>query len=351
MIPPVSGDPTTDLPHAHGGAPLQGELRGTPEDFIVDEVLGYTASGKGEHELLRVRKRGRNTEDVAKALARLADVRPVAVGYAGLKDRHALAIQHFSVQLPGREAPDWNAICDDSLRIESLGRHHRKVKRGGLRGNRFTIAVDRVSGDRNLAETRLQAIAERGVPNYFGSQRFGHQGRNLAQTAELFAGELRPRRHLRGLLLSAARAQLFNEVLAARVTNGSWSRALPGEVLLLAGSGRQFVNDPDDPSIDARIARLDVHPSGPLCGRPSRALEVGGDAGQVEQEALAGRADWITGLQQFGVDADRRALCLAVDDLSWWWEGDRLNLTFQLVAGAYATAVLRELINTMPQRA
>ncbi len=339
------GDPTLDLPFAHGGPVLQGRLRSIPEDFVVEELLGYPASGDGEHLLLRVRKRERNTQEVARAIARLARVRDVAVGYAGLKDRRALATQHFTVQLPGREAPDWSQLEDASLQVLETTRHHRKIRRGSLQGNRFVIRVTQVQGDRELTRQRLQRIAAEGVPNYFGSQRFGREGANLSRVADLFAGTgRRPGRGQRGLLLSAARAQLFNQVLGRRVREDSWNAALDGDVMLLAGSQRQFANDPSDPTIETRLAVLDVHPSGPLCGRPSRCLRPSARAAQIEDEALVDRADWIDGLQRFGLDADRRALRLAVDDLDWRWDQDVLELRFSLVAGAYATAVLREIV-------
>jgi tRNA pseudouridine13 synthase len=341
------GDPTLDLPHAHGGPPLTGRLRNTPEDFVVEEELGYQASGEGEHVFLRVCKRGRNTQEVARTIAKRAGVGQMAVGYAGLKDRHAVTTQHFSVQLPGREAPDWAALEDDSLQILSAERHHRKIRRGGLRGNRFVIRVDQVQGERDLAEQRLQRIAEVGIPNYFGNQRFGRDGQNLARVAELFAGRgRRPGREQRGLLLSAARAQLFNRVLQARVGNGSWDQSMDGDVMLLSGSQRQFMYDPGDATIAARLAELDIHPSGPLCGRPSRALETASEAKSLEDRALLNWADWIDGLQRFGLDADRRALRLSVQDMHWRWDDEVLEIGFSLVAGAYATAVLREIVQS-----
>lgn len=344
--PRFSDHPTRDLPRAHGGAPLRGSLRSEPKDFVVEEELGYTASGEGEHEFLVIRKRGRNTHEVARTIAKLAEVPQVAVGYAGLKDRNAVTTQHFSVQLPGREPPDWHLIEDDSLQLLSRGRHHRKIRRGGLRGNRFVIRVREVAGDREKAEQTLQQIASRGVPNYFGDQRFGRQGSNLIRVAELFAGRgRRPKREQRGLLLSAARAQLFNQVLAARVASGVWDTPVDGDVMLLAGAQRQFMNDPSDSSIAIRVAQLDVHPSGPLCGRPSRALTPQGRAAQIESDVLDGSRDWIDGLARMGLDQDRRALRLAVSDLAWEWLDDDLVLRFGLVAGAYATVVLRELVD------
>lgn len=341
-----AGDPTLLLPFVHGGPVVQGRLRASPEDFVVEEELGYQASGDGEHVFLTLRKRGRNTHEVARALAKLAGVAQVAVGYAGLKDRHAVTTQHFTVQMPGREAPDWSQIEDDSLQILEMARHNRKIRRGSLRGNRFLIRVVGVQGDRNLAEERLRRIAAAGVANYFGSQRFGREGQNLVRVADLFAGRGRkPKREQRSLLLSAARSHLFNLVLSARVQGGSWDQAVDGDVMALSGSQRQFMYDRDDATIEARLAELDIHPTGPLCGRSSRALQAASEARVIEDRVLLDWAEWIDGLERFGVDADRRALRLGISDLDWTWGEDSLQLGFSLVAGAYATAVLREVVH------
>lgn len=343
---PEPGDPTRDLPFAHGGPPLSGRLRETPEDFRVDERLGYEATGSGEHAFLRVRKRDLNTHDVARTLARYAGLRQLAVGYAGLKDRHAVTTQAFTVHLPGRPAPDWAGVTGDGIEIVEATRHDRKIRRGALRGNHFEIRVRAVEGDRSLADDRLRAIRDRGVPNYFGSQRFGRAGANLDRFARLVGGQGRaPGREQKGLLLSAGRAQLFNRVLAARVGRGAWDCALDGDVFCLAGSQRQFMDDGSDQTLGDRLLCLDVHPTAPLCGRPSRALVPVAEAAALERDALAPRRDWIEGLARFGLDADRRPTRVAVSALDWVWDADGLRLSFELPAGAYATAVLRELVS------
>jgi tRNA pseudouridine13 synthase len=349
MVQLPSGDPTLELPHAHGGPAGQGLLRAIPDDFVVDEDLGYQPSGQGEHAFLVIRKRNTNTHDLARSLAKLCGIAQVGVGYAGLKDRQAVTTQSFSVHLPGRPDPDWTVLDDEDIQVLSVARHHRKIRRGSLRGNRFRVRLREVNADREALEQRLQRIARHGVPNYFGSQRFGHAGSNLRRADALLRGELRKvKREQKGILLSAARAQLFNQVLAARVDAGNWDRVLRGDVLLLAGSERQFIADSVDDTLLRRAAEFDIHPSGPLPGRPCRTLVPEEEAAWLESQALRPWLDWIDGLARLGLDADRRSLRLKVDELAWHWESDQLLLDFALPAGSYATVVVRELLHTAP---
>ncbi len=224
-----------DLPRAFGTPPLSARLRSSAADFRVEEILGYDADGHGEHAWLWVEKTGANTDWVARELARFADVPPVAVGFAGMKDRHAVTTQTFSVQLAGKPDPDWSTLALDGVRVLASTRHTRKLKRGSLRGNRFALVLRDARGDRSATEQRLAQIAARGVPNYFGDQRFGRRGDNVAQARAMFGGR-RVERNRRSMLLSAARSQIFNELLAARVEQGNWDAALDGEIWALAGS-------------------------------------------------------------------------------------------------------------------
>ena len=166
-------------------------MRASAEDFQVVEDLGIEPSGSGEHVLLKIRKRNLNTAEVATHIARLAGIRPRDVSYAGLKDRVAVTTQTFSVHLPGKEAPDWAELEGENLQVLDAVRHHRKLRRGSLRGNVFTLCVRKFSGDAGALEARLQQIDEQGVPNYFGAQRFGRDGNNLQRAQTLFAGEIK----------------------------------------------------------------------------------------------------------------------------------------------------------------
>lgn len=327
-------------PRALGGAPLQAKLRQQPEDFFVDEDLGFAADGSGEHVLLRVEKRGANTEWVAKAIARHAGVAAEAVGYAGLKDRHAVTRQSFSVPLAQRQERDWSALDNDEFRVLDAQRHGRKLKRGALKRNRFRIQLREIQGDRAAAEAVLAQLRERGVPNYFGEQRFGRDGDNTARALAMFGGR-RVQRHERSLLLSAARSALFNAVLAQRVRQGNWDQPMDGDVWMLAGSHSIFGPEALGDELRRRLAQGDIHPTGPLWGAGElRSAEA---CAALERDTAAAHAPLAQGLEQAGLSQERRSLRLFAQELQWQWNDAGLCLEFALPAGCYATTVLREL--------
>jgi len=325
-----------------------GRIRQSPEDFRVIEIPLLESTGEGEHVWLRVRKRETNTTWVAKQLAQLAGLRERDVSYAGLKDRHAVTEQWFSVHLPGQADPDWLAINNDSMQVLEHARHSRKLRRGALKGNVFRIVIRELAGEpafsREHLTQRLEQIVTEGVPNYFGEQRFGIEGRNLQLAEKLFTGErLKLKRPQRGMVLSAARSFLFNQVLSARIKNETWNEAMPGDVLQLDGTHSIFTVDDLDAGIEERIAARDLHPTGPLSGQGGR-LPVD-RAGEVEMEVLNQYPSWCEGLIKAGLKADRRSLRLVVSELTWEWEGDdALVLQFSLPPGSYATSVLREIV-------
>ena len=317
-------------------------LRTIPEDFFVEEQIPYIPVGTGEHLWVKVRKRGLNTEEVAKYLARLAGIARRDVGYAGMKDRHAVTVQWFSLYLPGCADPDWGTLPEGIHILESL-RHSRKLKIGALSGNRFVIVLRNCQGDRAAVLRRAEEIGARGVPNYFGEQRFGHSGGNVAAARAMFAGNLRSRdRKQGGIYLSAARSFLFNEVLARRVSAATWDQALPGDALTLNGSRSYFVPETIDETIQRRLSEADVHPSGPLWGRGE--LPTQGAVRENEAAIAAEHADLAQGLERAGLEQERRALRLFPQDLSvQWLEAQTLQLSFVLAPGSYATVLLREL--------
>jgi tRNA pseudouridine13 synthase len=336
-------------PRAWGIGPVAtGTLRSSPEDFIVDEILGFEAAGEGPHALLHVRKRGANTEWVARELARAAACKPFEVGFAGLKDRNAVTTQYFTVPRGRREAAEFLAVAGAGYEVIGAAAHQRKLPRGALAGNRFAITVRGVGCDAAALEARIDAIAGGGVPNYFGEQRFGRDAGNLADVlrsaARVATGEsTRSRgRGDAGFMLSAARSLVFNAILAERVEQGTWNRLLPGDVANLDGRGSVFAVPIVDAGLEARCAALDLHPSGPLPG--SGATLVAGAVHALE-ESVAGRyPEALAVIAAERMNAERRALRIRVRGLEHEHAGDVLRLRFELGAGSFATTVLREII-------
>jgi tRNA pseudouridine13 synthase len=330
-----------DLPRAYGEPLATASIRTTPEDFVVVEQIGFAPSGAGEHAFLLIEKRGANTDWVARVLARAGGVQPMAVGYAGVKDRHAVARQYFTVHLAQKRDPDWLALQDPEFRVLEATRHARKLPRGALAGNRFELVLRDIDAPRDAIEARLSRIAAHGVPNYFGEQRFGRDGGNVAAALAMFGGR-RVQRQERSFLLSAARSHVFNTVLAERVADNSWATALEGDVFQLDGRGSIFGPEPIDDTLRQRVAVLEVHPTGPLWGRGEP--RVTADVRALEERVAASLAELCDGLVKAGLEQERRALRLRVADLQHEWaEAGVLRLSFALPPGAYATTVIAEI--------
>ena len=311
---------------------------------MVEEILGFAASGAGPHALLSIRKRGANTEWVARELARVAGCKPFEVGFAGLKDRNAVTTQAFTVPLGKRTPDSFAGMKGEGWEVLSANAHQRKLPRGALEGNRFEITVRHLSGDIARLRERLERIAAGGVPNYFGPQRFGRDAGNLEQVLRA-AAETRGRSRGRGdqgFMLSAARSLIFNAILAARVETGTWNRLQPGDVANLDGRGSVFAVEAVDVDLERRCAALEVHPTAPLIGTGeslarSAVLELETSVARLFPEAE-------TVVRAERMNAERRALRLRVRDLEHQLDGDVLRLRFALSAGSFATAVLREII-------
>ncbi|HEX6929751.1 MAG TPA: tRNA pseudouridine(13) synthase TruD [Gammaproteobacteria bacterium] len=322
-----------DYPLVSGRPALAGVLRTRPADFFVEEQLGFAPDGDGPHRMLWIEKTGANTEWVARQLARLARCRPMDVGFSGMKDRHAVTRQWFSVPAP-KEDIDWQAVDIDGVRVLEAHAHRRKLRRGAHRANRFVLTVRDVSGGDDL-DARVAQVRAQGVPNYFGPQRFGREGDNVARAVDGARG---------GIYLSAARSFLFNAVLAGRVTRGDWNRLLPGEAVQLDGSGSFFIANDIDATLLRRLDEFDIHPGGPLWGKgDTPSLQ---DAAALENDIANGLPEIRELLEKSGMRQERRALRLGVRELTVERVNEQiLVISFELSPGAFATSVLRELIN------
>lgn len=328
-------------PYAFGGPSGSADIKTIPDYFVVEEILGFEPEGSGEHVFIYIEKVGENTEYVTRLLARHAGVRQRDIGYAGLKDRHGRTRQWLSVWLPGKDDPDWSAVESETLKVLQAVRHPRKLKRGVLVGNRFEILLRNWQGDRTQTESQLRQIQAQGFPNYFGPQRFGHHGRNIDKALALFGGA-KVKREQASIYLSAARSYLFNLILAERVRQGCWDRALAGDVFKLAASNSVFADEAADAGLSARVVAGEIHPTAVLYGKSG--LFAVADAGEIEHAVLKANPLLVDGLRVHADAADRRALRAIPGELRWNWDSQGLHLGFSLPAGSYATALLRELI-------
>ncbi|MGZ5013936.1 MAG: tRNA pseudouridine(13) synthase TruD [Methylobacter sp.] len=329
-------------PYVYGGPSGTGKIRSIPEDFIVNEHLSFEPSGAGEHVFLQLEKKGENTEYIARQLARFASVRQRDVSYAGLKDRHAVTTQWFSVWLPGKADPDWAQFESDNVKVLQAVRHARKLKRGVLSGNSFKLTIRDWQGDQAKTVQQLEQIRANGIANYFGAQRFGNAGQNVSKALAMFNGA-KVGREQRSIYLSAVRSYLFNLILAERVSQHNWNQTLDGDTYQFDLSNSCFRSGQTDTEIVRRLAAQEIHPTGVLWGRGD--VDVSGDALTIEQAIIEANQQMAQGLIADGVERGRRALRVNVQDLSWRFVDDSmLELCFTLPAGSYATSVLREII-------
>ena len=330
------------LPFAFGGPSLKGDIRVSADDFFVDEDLGFEPDGEGHHVLLLIEKRNTNTQWLAKQLARYVQLPLMEVGYAGLKDRHAVTRQWFSVHLAGRDV-DWDAFNSDEWRILQVVRHQRKLRPGFLRGNKFRLIVRNLDGDFDSLAEKLSLIEQQGFPNYFGEQRFGHD--NLSRAQAWLAGEIKiKKKQEKSILLSSLRSAIFNQVLACRVERNSWNQVLLGDVMMLAGTHSVFVVDELDETIKQRVIEHDVTPTGTLYGEGESGVHS--DADLIEANISNQFPEICHKLKNARLKAQRRPLVVYPESLQWEIdkEAQTLCLSFSLTAGSYATSLLGELV-------
>ena len=325
-----------------------GTLRTTDEDFVVDEELPYAPSGAGDHVFVRIEKRGTTTVDAARALARALGVRDRDIGIAGMKDRHAVTRQWLS--LPPPVTPEQALAVElPGVRMLEAHRHAHKLRTGHVRANRFVLRVRGV--DAGAAERARQILAALsvppGAPNWYGEQRFGRDGDNAARGRSLVTGErpLGRDRRLDRLMISALQSQLFNDWLTARIGDGLYRAVLAGDVLHKRGGG-MFVSD--DPATDqARLAAGELVVTGPMFGDRmrlpgnaspalAREAEVLVRAG-IPREAFSSVRALAEGTRRDAAVEVAGAVVAAVD-------GSTIEVAFALPGGAYATAVMREVM-------
>ncbi|WP_251359384.1 tRNA pseudouridine(13) synthase TruD [Kangiella sp. TOML190] len=340
-----------DWPRVTGEPAGTAVFRHKLSDFQVSESLRFKPSGEGAHHLLFIEKRNVNTDIVTHKLRKFAQVKPLDIGYAGKKDRFAIARQWFSVQLPLLTEIDWQDCNDDEIQVLDVIRHHKKLRIGAVKENHFRILLRDFAGQKEVLEQKLARLQRIGFPNYFGEQRFGHNGDNLARALDLLATNKRLKnRNLQGLLFSSVRSFLFNHLLSQRINNNLYEQLLEGDFVQLEGSESGFVIEDlgkEQPRFDAK----DLHPTLPLVGGGRAQTQA--KALEFESEQLAEYQWLIEQLTSRRLNSERRAIRVFPKNVYWQWhntEKPQLELSFSLPKGAYATAFLRELMDLQQVR-
>lgn len=331
------------LVYPYGTPVARGLLKQSALDFEVDEEFDFTPDGAGEHLWIRVEKQGLDTPELIRRVARDAGLEPRRIGYSGLKDRRALTRQWLSLHLPGAAAAD--RLGDgDGYRVLARARHRRKLRIGSHRGNRFRVRLRAVTDFGESARAQLARIDAEGWANYFGRQRFGRRGDNVAQALDGLARKRLPRRR-RGLLISALRSFLFNQILSRRIASGHWEAPLDGDVFMLRGSHSVFDAALDD-AIAARFRALDISPAIALYGVDLEART--GPADAIARRVYDDFGDIVAALEQVGARAQWRASRAPAEDLDYRYDANAgvLELEVRLPAGSYLTSLLDHFIVT-----
>lgn len=337
---------TTHWHHLHGEPKSQAQLKTYPEDFKVDEQLPFELTGDGEHLFLRIQKTGINTGFLAQQIAKFYNVRELDVSYAGRKDKHAVTTQWFSVWLPGKPDSEIDTFSYPDCQLLGSSRHNKKLRTGSVQKNHFSLVLRNARLDKDFA-SRIAAVKNTGVPNYYGPQRFGNINKdgiagNLALGNYLLDGQTIRKREKRSLAISALRSWLFNQMVSERLQQ--WQlQPQPGDAMSLAGSNSFFTASLIDDEIIRRLNEGDIQITAPLWGKGK--LPSTNEVLRIESEISATYSNICETLERLDLKQERRKIVLIPENLTWHITETNLTLDFSLPAGCFATSVIRELLS------
>jgi len=334
-----------NLPYPYGSPAIAGTIKSRAEDFRVDEELGFEPTGEGEHLLLQIEKRGLSTPELVSRLSADYGLHPRQIGFSGLKDKNALTTQWLSLHLPGKQEPAARRP-PEGYRVLRASRHRAKLHRGTHKANLFQVRIRAVTELPDNTLQQLAGLAEHGMANYFGAQRFGRRGDNVEQALERLAGP-RLKRQQQSLLISALRSELFNQVLAERIRMDFWRRPLDGDVFMLRGS-RSIFSEPPDAALLRRFDSLDISSTASLYGS-GRSL-LGADALALERRVQAANPEIVACLERQRTSLQMRPLRVPVEALEYRLDSrdQVLELRARLPAGSYLTSLLGHFVSTTP---
>jgi len=310
----------------------------------VEEIPLYEPAGQGDHVYVRLVREGWTTRSLLEGLGKIFGLREVDLGCAGLKDRHARATQTISLLLPRMEEKEVARRIAEGLPVQVLEvrRHTNKLKTGHLLGNRFTVIIEGVNEELfSRAGDIATALKAKGLPNFYGPQRFGLKGDNAVRGRELLLGRGPRRPWLKRFLLSAFQSELFNDWLAERLRRGWFDRLLAGDIAKKVSTGGLFQVE-DLQAEQPRFINKEITYTGPIYGGRMRWAD--GEAGALERLILENSGVTEERLARARLDGSRRPARLFVEDLRLDPVDPGLALSFSLPKGSYATTLLREFM-------
>ena len=331
----------TVLTYPYGEPETRAVLKSSAADFEVEEVLGFEPVGEGEHLFLWVEKSGLGTMELITRMAKDHGLPERDFGYSGQKDKHALTRQWLSLHLPGKEAP-FELPCGDGYRVLRQLRHHKKLRPGTHKFNRFSLCLREVRELSEKTQQQLDSVEKQGFANYFGHQRFGRQQDNVEQAlAQL--GKRKLSRTRRSMLLSSLRSHLFNRILSSRIELGRWETPVAGDVFMLRGSHSIFADELDAELLE-RHRQQDVSVCASLYGS-GRSL-MSADAAQIEQRVFAENSEITDCLQRNDSRLQMRPLRVAAEAFSYDYDpaAALLRLELSLPTGCYVTTMLAHFL-------
>jgi tRNA pseudouridine13 synthase len=329
---------TEDLPG------IGGTIKVAPEHFQVEEILPYAACGEGEHVFLTVRRQGWNTEEVATELAARFGIKSADIGWGGRKDKQAVTTQTFSLLLPLRMSltESRQRLTDLPFELLAMNRHRNKIKTGHVAANRFRILLSQVPSESlERALAIADALRQRGLPNFFGEQRFGIQMANIDRAIRLLKQRQVSRGKKDAFMVSVLQSALYNVWLSERMRRGQYRTILSGDVAQKTDTGGLFVVE-DPVEANERFASGAIVYTGPIFGPKMKA--AANDAESQEAQILKEFDLDMQDFRRLKSPGTRRQAVLYLDDMTIEGAPSGLIFSFTLPSGAYATTVLREFI-------
>lgn len=334
------------------------------KNFVVEEIPLYPFSGKGEHLILKIRKKDLSTFDLLSIISKKLNIKKLDIGYAGLKDKDALSIQYISINK--KLAKNIESLELENIKILDSTLHNNKIKIGHLKGNKFYIRIKKLNKiNANKIQNTIKIILDSGMPNYFGFQRFGRDGDNYDDGKAILQNKLKIKdKKLSKFLISAYQSYLFNNWLKKRIemsriindfslqdssnvlkiepkilkdlkSQQHFFKLFNGDVMQHYPFGKLFIND--DTGNNARFYNHQISPTGLLYG--SKSLLARDLAGQIESEFLDDLLSNEVG--------SRRFAWIFIDHLEFTYKEEIANgeLNFSLPKGSYATILLSLIAN------